>query len=236
MHEGHRERMLKKLENYADALNEHELLEILLYFCIPRVNTNPVAHRLLESFGSIENVFDADIERLKTVEGVGPSVAAFLRTLGIFFDKYKKAKSPALPEKYDGLFEDYLRGYYRDYTYEQLTVFFLDEKKKILFCKSFTSKKEDSVHVSPPEITKCIGNHACYGVILAHNHIGASAKPSEDDDSFTKQCEMLLSINNVRLFDHLIVAGDEVYSYYKSGKMAKIAQEFHVRRLVGEKR
>ena len=70
MHEGHRKRMYEKLKN-GDGLYDHEILEILLFNAIPRKNTNPVAHELIKTFGSLSGVFAAEPERLMTVDGVG---------------------------------------------------------------------------------------------------------------------------------------------------------------------
>ena len=81
MHEGHRKRMYEKLKN-DDGLYEHELLEILLFNAFQRKNTNPIAHALLDSFGSISGVLNASVEELCAVEGVGESVALYLKCIG----------------------------------------------------------------------------------------------------------------------------------------------------------
>ena len=81
MHEGHRQRMYDKLKN-DDGLFDHELLEILLFNALPRKNTNPIAHELLDTFGSLAGVLAADTEKLKAVNGVGENVALYLKCIG----------------------------------------------------------------------------------------------------------------------------------------------------------
>ena len=80
MHEGHRKRMYEKLKN-NDGLLDHEILEILLFNAVPRKNTNPIAHNLLNTFGSLGGVFNATHRQLVTVDGVGESVAAYLKCI-----------------------------------------------------------------------------------------------------------------------------------------------------------
>ena len=77
MHEGHRKRMLQRLE-HGEGLQDHELLEVLLFNAIPRKNTNPLAHELLTAFSSLGELFGASYEELLDVDGVGPETAAYL--------------------------------------------------------------------------------------------------------------------------------------------------------------
>ena len=98
-HEGHRKRIIKKLE--SGTLLDHELLEILLFPMLPRRNTNDIAHRLLRQFGSMQEIFSAPMEELVKVKGVGESMAANIRCLGIVYRKYFCAKG----EGYEGRYE-----------------------------------------------------------------------------------------------------------------------------------
>ena len=82
VHENHRERMRRRVEKYGlDSLEEHEALEYLLFFVIPRRDTNPLAHALIGRFGSFAGVLEASEEELRTVEGIGPAAARFLHML-----------------------------------------------------------------------------------------------------------------------------------------------------------
>ena len=99
MHEGHRKRMLERLERAEGSLEEHELLEILLFNAIPRKNTNELAHRLLSAFGSLRSLFRAGMSELKAVPGVGESTAAYLKIVGMFLER-ADGKELSLPSAF----------------------------------------------------------------------------------------------------------------------------------------
>ena len=82
VHDGHRRRMTERLFNNADSMSDHELLEILLYSTIKRKNTNDLAHKLLRSFGSLENLFNADAKSIMVVSGIGEASVRELKTVG----------------------------------------------------------------------------------------------------------------------------------------------------------
>ena len=104
MHEGHRERLREKLISSPNTLNPREVLEILLFYAIPRKNTNEIAHQLLDMFdGSLRNVLQADMELLKSVKGVGENTAYFLKTMSKILDLI--STRGLLLEQYDLLIE-----------------------------------------------------------------------------------------------------------------------------------
>ena len=92
IHAGHRDRMYDKLLNSPDSLSEHEYLEVLLFSFIPRKNTNPIAHKLLRTFGSLSGVFNASAKELMTVDGIGKSVATKIVAVGKIFQRVKDKK------------------------------------------------------------------------------------------------------------------------------------------------
>ena len=237
MHEGHRLRMYEKLKNHPDALEEHELLEILLYNAVPRKNTNPLAHELLEAFGSVRGVFEADAAALQQIEGVGPQLAGYIKCISIFLEKYAAERESAPPRKYDpATFGQYLRDYYAGLPYEVFCVFVLDEKGNILCRKKFTDRERESVNVPPQELSKLAVQYAGRAFVLAHNHVAGGSRPSASDDALTIQCEVLCSINNIRLLDHYICSEEGMYSYYSSGRMAAIAGNYHISKVLGREK
>ena len=96
MHEGHRKRMLDKLTEAGDSLNNHELLEILLYNAYPRINTNSIAHELLGTFGTLDAVFSADIPSLMHVKNVGINCASYINVCGKVLQLSQKRENPLL--------------------------------------------------------------------------------------------------------------------------------------------
>ena len=238
MHEGHRLRMYEKLRKHPDVLEEHELLEILLFNAVPRANTNPLAHRLLDEFGSIERILFADTDALLQIDGIGPQLAGYLKCVSFVVEKYSEAKQTVIPKKYDTEnFSAHLRDFFSKQSYEVFTVYVLDEKNNVLCRKKFTDKEENSVTVPPQELTKLASQYAGKSFILAHNHVHGSARPSASDDELTVQFQVLCSINNIRLLDHFIYADGDLYSYYQSGRMANIARNYHIQSVLskGEK-
>ena len=144
IHDGHRMRIIEKIDK--DVLKEHEYLEILLFNAIPRRNTNDISHKLLGKFGSIQNMFSATVEELQTVEGVGPSVAAYLKCIGVFFEKYRSRGEM----EYTGIFEPekflaFVKKHYKNEENEIFDVYFLDGKE-IFAGEEWDAVTVDGVH------------------------------------------------------------------------------------------
>lgn len=234
MHEGHRQRMLERLQNHAESLQDYELLEILLFNAIPRKNTNEIAHNLLTAFGTIGGVFRADTEALLGVEGVGESTAAYLRCIGLFYDRVKFGESRQPTLYTSGSFGAYLAERYRGLTEEVMELYCLDANGRIKYTKRFTSGEADRVRIPPEEVSRAILSAHPYGIVLAHNHTGDVCTPSHEDDRFTAQIQMLCSMNNIRLYDHIIANGKEYYSYFLTGRMEEIRNNFNVESIIGK--
>ena len=100
MHEGHRQRMLRRLNTDERSMPNHEIVEVLLYNAIPRKNTNETAHRLLDAFGSLDGIFHASFEQLCRIEGVGRETAAYLRTIAVCNDRMR-FNDTSYPEKFN---------------------------------------------------------------------------------------------------------------------------------------
>jgi DNA repair protein RadC len=114
-HAGHRKRLIQKLD--LGILPEHEVLEALLFNAVPRVNTNDLAHRLLARFGSVPAVLGAPVRLLKEVDGVGESLAAYLRCIGTFCERYYAEYRNRFPQTYEQ--KEFLAYAYREYVYLQ---------------------------------------------------------------------------------------------------------------------
>ena len=233
MHEGHRLRILEKLKENANALQEHELLEILLFNAVPRKNTNPLAHELLKSFGSIKRVFDADVNALMTVKGVGLSTASYLAVVGRFFQEYKAEEQGTMPAQYDAnTFPDFLVKRFQQESCECVDFYFLNERGNILSRKVFTNRSKEQVVIDSKEVLRLIGQEGIKALVLAHNHVEGTCRPSPEADDLTSQIVTVCSVANVRLLDHFICAGEKFYSYYNTGKMFEITHNFHIQNII----
>lgn len=221
IHDGHRMRIIEKIDK--NVLKEHEYLEILLFNAIPRRNTNDIAHRLLGRFGSIPNMFAASLEELQSVEGVGPSVAAYLKCIGVFFEKYRPGDDVA----YRGVFErekflTFVKRHYKDEENEIFDVYFLDGNKKVFGEERFTSFKPNTASIAPEGLSKVLAMKMPAGIVLVHNHPFGKAEPSAADDDATKRCQAICNMQNVLLCDHLIYGQNGIYSYYSGGRLQEI--------------
>ena len=234
MHEGHRQRMLERLER-ADALQDHELLEILLFNAVPRKNTNPLAHELLSVFGSLEGVFGASFEELLEVNGIGRETAAYLKCIAALLPRM--AKSSEEPPKLFNVrtFSAFLTKRMSGLDAEVIEPYCVDVNERIRASRRIALGTASTARAEPEEVSRFLAAHRPAGLVAAHNHPSAPAHPSPDDDRFTAQLEMLCAMNNVRLYDHIIVGQGGVYSYFLVGRLEEIRKNFNLSALFGGK-
>lgn len=233
MHEGHRQRMLERLESAEGSLQEHELLEILLFNAIPRKNTNELAHRLLSAFGSLRAVLGAEIAELKAVPGVGESTAAYLRIIGIFYAR-AQLKEPELPSAFSfAAFRPFLIERFEGAREEYVELYSLDGKDCVKNVRRFSSEKSFQASVDPKEISRFLVEAKPAAMVAVHNHITGPATPSREDDDFTAQLEILCSMHNVSLRDHIICSPEGVYSYFLSGKLNELSARYSIGNVLG---
>lgn len=233
MHEGHRKRMYTRLTK-DDALAEHEVLEMLLFNAFARKNTNPIAHTLLQTFGSIPKVLSADVTELTSVEGIGEAVAYYLKCIGKCIEYITGSPSKGFPVlKNYNEFIAFVCARMRNRTEEELELYFMNKSGQIDKVKKFSSNERSQVSVDAGKIAELISTFKPYGLLVAHNHIIGSSAPSEKDDKFTLQIQLLCNVNNVCLYDHCIYASDDdIYSYFMAGKLDEIKKKFTMDKLV----
>ncbi len=207
-HEGHREKLKRRfykegLENFED----HNVLELLLFFAIPRKDTNDIAHALLDRFGSFSRVLEADVKELCEVDGVGEHAAHLIKTYPAVAKRYYKdrfGKGKRLPE-YQQMGQE-LVLHFAGLANEEAYALFYDNS--LTFCGSQTIHKGDinSVGFSLRKICDAVVFHKAAYVVFAHNHPhGLPIASSEDLDTTATLKNFLLQMN-VILLDHFIVA------------------------------
>ena len=219
LHEGHRERKRRQfLESGLDSFQEHEVLELLLYYAIPRKDTNPIAHSLLREFGSLDAVFAAPIERLMEVGGIGENAAALIH---LILPLYRRIRVSAMaqetiitsPEAAGAFFLDRFAGERTEVMYQAC----LDAKGKLLSVQRLASGDVNFVHADIRSIVQNALLCRASAVVLAHNHPSGVALPSESDNAVTLQVHQVLQSVGVTLFDHIIVADDDFVSLRENG-------------------
>jgi len=214
IHDGHRQRMKQRflrhgLENFDDV----NVLELLLYFALPRQDTNPLAHRLLNRFGSLSGVLDASESQLCSVEGVGDNVAALIRLIPAVSQRYMLDKTPS-KEIVDSVTAAG-RYFLPRFMYEQeevLYALFLNARKAVLSCREMNRGCIHAVEIPVRRLVEhALELHASY-VVLAHNHPSGVLTPSREDEQTTYTIRDALALVDVELLDHVIVSGCEYSS------------------------
>jgi DNA repair protein RadC len=217
------------------ALAEHEWLEVLLFGAIPRKNTNEIAHRLIAQFGSALDVFLASSEDLQKVPGVGPSVAAQIRAIGHFYREYKEITAPQYRGKFSSRdFLPFVKQVYKDILYEVVDLYLLDGEGRVVKKRRFSVESICRVKVLPEDVSSFLLSEGASGAVMVHNHPYGEAIPSDSDDRMTKNCQMLCSMHNRLFCDHIIYAPNGMYSYYLSGRMKDISQNYSVCKFLGD--
>ena len=219
IHRGHREKMRQRfLKSGLEGFADHEALELLLFYAIPRQDTNPIAHRLMERYGSLSAVLSAPAEDLKKVKGIGESAAVLLKAAGQIAQKARLSDATAQRPLTDvEAVGAYLLERYAGETHEMLYELCLDQKGKLLACKRLS---EGSASSAALDIRKVVENAiltSASAVILAHNHPSGIALPSDDDCAATTRAARALQTIGVTLADHIVVADDDFVSMAQSG-------------------
>ena len=218
VHDGHRARMKERfLEQGLGSLADHEVLELVLYYAIPRRNTNETAHLLLERFGTLKNVLAADIRELQEVPGVGKNAAALLKLLRAVIDRADMPAPPREPirtgEQAGAYFVQLLNGE----QHEVLYLMCLDGKGKLLSCQTAAKGGVNVTAVSVRQVVDLALRSGATAVVLAHNHPSGVALPSRADQTMTRQVADALRPLGIRLLDHIVVADGDYVSMADSG-------------------
>ena len=218
-HDGHRERLRRQfLDHGLEALRDYEVLELLLFYAIPRSDTNPIAHALLEHFGSLAQVLEAPAAELEKGKGIKTKAATFLslmNQLGRYYLVNRSQKNVILPtiEKCG----DYLISYFYGRRNEAVYLLCLDAKCKVLCCKSLGEGSVNSAGISVRRIVETALGVGATTVVLAHNHPSGIALPSPEDIQTTYRVAAALNAVEIALADHIVVADDDYVSMVQSG-------------------
>jgi DNA repair protein RadC len=205
------------LETGLKSFAQHEVIELLLFGAVPRGDVNPLAHRLLNEFGSISNLLSAPVESIMKVSGAGESVAATLKLIPDVYKyaqlQYNEKETFPDPESWVKLFRKAFDGENR----EQLYMLCLDKKYCMESLKNFGSGTGQNAVFEIKDILKeALFREARY-VVIAHNHPNNSLEPSKHDMYTTERIKSALSQVDVKLLDHLIITDSGYKSIMYSG-------------------
>ena len=226
VHDGHRKRLKQRFaEQGLDMFTDIQVLEMLLFYVIPRQDTNELAHRLLKHFGGFSQVLEADIEELVKIDGIGENAATFLKLIpaaGRYYqvNRVRMQDQPLLSIEACG---EYLLPFFSGRCNETVFLLCLDAKRMVIDCRMLGEGSINSAGVPIRKIVEVALSMKATSVVLAHNHPSGLALPSNEDVASTQRIATALHAVDVILEDHLVFADEKDYTsmaqsgYYRPG-------------------
>lgn len=220
-HSGHRRRMRARIMRTGlTTLSDYEVLEALLYYAQPRCDTSPLAHQLIEQFGSLSRVLDASPDSLQQVPGVGPSVSFLLNFSAQLSARYFQDKTKARPVfGSNRAFASYIQALFLGEVREAVYLVCLDNNMRLINAVRLAEGSQSTVYISVDEVVRTAMGQGAKNVVLAHNHPSARLKPSDADLQLTQRCVAALALVEIELLDHFIVGGDGYFSFAEHSYM-----------------
>lgn len=219
LHKGHRQRVKARyLAEGLDSFEEHQILELLLYYCIPMRDTNELAHKMIAEFGSLAGIFEADPKDICKRCGVSENTAILLTLIPPLTRRYFKGKwgdKPVMSSSTKA--GEYAVSLFVGRTYEVFFVICLDSQNRVNCAVLVHEGTINETPVYPRIIVEAVLRHQANSVILAHNHPGGSLRPSDADLQITKRITAALEAISVHVVDHIIIAGDRYFSFAEKG-------------------
>jgi len=219
---GHRSRLRKRfLAGGHQPMPEYEILELLLFDAIPRIDVKPLAKRLLSTFGDLNGVVAASHYRLLQVEGANEKVHLQLRIAEAFAQRMGQAKilKRDVVSSWDDLIS-YCRTSMAHRETEQFRVLFLDRKNILIADEEQAKGTVDHVPVYPREVAKRALELNASAIILVHNHPSGDPSPSRDDIEMTTLIQLACQAINVAIHDHVIIGKQTEFSFRSEGLLS----------------
>ena len=219
IHEGHRQRLKDRFRAEGlDHFDERHVLELLLFYCVPRQDTAPLAQRLLDHFGTVSQVLEASIEELEKVSGVGYNVSTLLALIPEISRYYmvNRTMNHEILNTTD-LCGTYMMQRFHGRRNETVFLLCLDAKCKVLCCREVGEGSVNSANIPIRRIVEMALGVNATTVVLAHNHPSGLAIPSDEDIHTTRRIAAALDTVEIRLADHIVVADDDFVSLAQSG-------------------
>lgn len=223
VHDGHRNRLKARfLAQGLSGFEDHNVLELLLFYSIPRSDTNEIAHRLLDEFKTLSGVFDAPLEELCKIKGISTHSATLIKLIPEMMSVYHtdKTKDIEIVKSTREACRFFVPRFYGKKN-EEVHVLLLDDKKKVIRCDKLFEGTVNSTPITVKKVVAAAVNSNATAVVLAHNHPGGIALPSRADISATEKIFKALKLINVELCDHIVVADDDFVSMADSGEFER---------------
>ena len=229
LHEGHRQRLRERLlqTNFVGA-DDYQILEYLLTLAVKRKDTNELAHKLVNTFGSLANICDSNIDDLQKVEGITPTIAYFLHSVPFIFRNYKisKTKPKAILNCAQDIFNHLGQAIFH-LPKEEFYIICLDNGNKVIGQKMLSSGQATNVAIDLDECIQYAIKLKAKKVVLLHNHPTSEAEPSIEDMDTTRHLFFRFATTGIELYDHIIVNYEEkFYSFAHDGKIKKYYDDY----------
>lgn len=211
IHEGHRQRLKNRFNDSGlDNFEAHNILELLLFYSIPRKDTNEIAHNLLNHFGTLRGVFDAEFEELLNVNGIKENSATLIKLIPAIAREYISSKHGE-KKRFDTAEKigDFLIDKYFGETKEVVYAVLMNNNFEIIACEKIHEGTVNSAHVSARKIVDLYVKFNASMVVLAHNHPNGNVCPSMDDIETTRQLYSAFEAIDISLIEHFVVAGND---------------------------
>ncbi len=224
IHQGHRERVKKRfLKHNLDVFEPHEILELLLFYGLPRADTNPIAHKLLNRFGTIAGVCDAPISELTKTKGISENVAVLLKLIPQLSRYYIDAQTESQNRVFDtdsaiALLSPQFIGRKN----EIVVLALLDSKNRVLYTGIVTEGNVNTVPMYIRDIITLAATYNAAEAIIAHNHPSGSVMPSQGDIIATRKLYAAMETIDVHLQDHIIFGHPDFLSMKDCGLLRHI--------------
>lgn len=218
-HDGHRTRMRERfIRQGLDGFAAHEVLELILFYAIPQKNVNPLAHQLIDHFGSLHAVLDAPVEELVKLKGVGEYAAALLSLFSAVSARIQRSRAGervTLRNRREA--QDYCLRLMEGLRQEQMMVVCLNGQMQVIGDALIARGSLSEVPAYPRVVADAVLRYNAHSVVLCHNHPGGSCFPSQSDVTMTARLGALLQSIEVVLIDHIIVADGQTFSMMGEG-------------------
>lgn len=211
------------VENGFSGFSEVQKLEFILFFAIPQKDVNPLSHKLLDTFGSLDNVLSADFEELLKVDGVGKHTALLLKTFRAVADE-KPTVSSSVKISSSNVAKNYCFNLLKNAQFEEFYLLCLDENNKLVKTKRLSSGSKTKVPVEIQDIMKLCFNYNATKIIIAHNHPGGNNNFSDEDIHLTHNIMCSCLLNDIELIEHILVTPEGAYSMAAKGNIEMIKQ------------
>lgn len=216
-HKFHRKRMKQQfVRGGIDQFEPHQVLELLLFFGIPQRDTNPLAHRLLDRFGNLAAVLDADYEELCQVDGISEHSATLIVLCGQLLARYHKEKTDKRQFSTIKEITGFLKVQLINEKCEKILLMALNNRRELISCTVVHTGSITSVEANTRELVQAALQNRATAVVVAHNHPAGFCTPSPEDVSTTKSFLAAFKMMEIEVLDHIIIAQDGCYSMRNS--------------------